>query len=445
MIADYESHTLGAKIRSLRLAAGLTQGQLAQGEITPGLISQIESNRVAPSARVIELIAEQIGVEPAELLLEVEARSRQLQQLRRARERLQAGNGAGADAVLRDIGLDQVLYVPPAELKLLKTFAKELQGDDVQTRKMYAEVELEVFLSGDTALAAESMQRQGDFLLKTGQSALAYYSLDQAKRFLLQSAPDDWSRFFALSRNMALCAYKLQDSQRALSLAKEAESYLDRVESREDAVEVYHLMSALYIEVQDLEKALAYAKRAKTLYQELMWDEAVLDATMNQAVIHRLRKQYQQAMKILPGLINDYYLQGRPVRQANAWIERAVCEHHLGLFEDARRSLDRSRSLVPPDSVEYAGAERARADLLTALGQTADVPDLLETAVRLFLQHDAVTEAISGLQALARHYRKSGQGLRAKGCQARANGLRIRADNARRTLELSDQVVDIRA
>ena len=45
--------TLGAKIRALRQAKGLTQGELTRGEITPGLISQIESDRIAPSYRVI--------------------------------------------------------------------------------------------------------------------------------------------------------------------------------------------------------------------------------------------------------------------------------------------------------------------------------------------------------------------------------------------------------
>lgn len=85
--------TLGERIKSLRVKRGLTQGALTRGEITPGLISQIESDHITPSVRVITLLALQLGVSPSELVDEVESRTSQIHMITDARDFLEQGDG----------------------------------------------------------------------------------------------------------------------------------------------------------------------------------------------------------------------------------------------------------------------------------------------------------------------------------------------------------------
>ena len=63
MVAD-----VGARIRSLRTAKGLTQAQLADPLYTKAYISMLESGRTRASMKALEHIAAALGVKPSDLL-----------------------------------------------------------------------------------------------------------------------------------------------------------------------------------------------------------------------------------------------------------------------------------------------------------------------------------------------------------------------------------------
>src|SRR5205809_2908698 len=59
---------VGARIRSLRTARGLTQAQLAEPQYTKAYISMLESCRTRASVKALEHIAGRLGVQPSDLL-----------------------------------------------------------------------------------------------------------------------------------------------------------------------------------------------------------------------------------------------------------------------------------------------------------------------------------------------------------------------------------------
>src|SRR5216117_921578 len=63
MVAD-----VGARIRSLRTAKGMTQAQVAEPNYTKAYISMLESGRTRASMKALEHIAGVLGVKPADLL-----------------------------------------------------------------------------------------------------------------------------------------------------------------------------------------------------------------------------------------------------------------------------------------------------------------------------------------------------------------------------------------
>jgi tetratricopeptide (TPR) repeat protein len=62
-----ETAGIGSRVRGLRLAAGLTQDELAAGRFTKQYVSQIERGATIPSPEALEWIAERLGVEPGML------------------------------------------------------------------------------------------------------------------------------------------------------------------------------------------------------------------------------------------------------------------------------------------------------------------------------------------------------------------------------------------
>jgi tetratricopeptide (TPR) repeat protein len=59
------SSRLGERVRTLRVAAGLTQSDLAAGRFSKEYISQIERGKTRPTDATLALLAEQLGVDPA--------------------------------------------------------------------------------------------------------------------------------------------------------------------------------------------------------------------------------------------------------------------------------------------------------------------------------------------------------------------------------------------
>jgi transcriptional regulator with XRE-family HTH domain len=67
---------VGQRLRTLRIAAGLTQSELAAGRFSKEYVSQIERGKTRPSAETVEWLAARLDVDPAYLLGGVSAEER---------------------------------------------------------------------------------------------------------------------------------------------------------------------------------------------------------------------------------------------------------------------------------------------------------------------------------------------------------------------------------
>ena len=95
MVAD-----VGARIRSLRTAKGLTQAQLAEPQYTKAYISMLESGRTRASMKALEHIAGALGVKPSDLLGGSAGATTPQYELIEARSLVEQGKPAEAVALL---------------------------------------------------------------------------------------------------------------------------------------------------------------------------------------------------------------------------------------------------------------------------------------------------------------------------------------------------------
>ena len=66
-----DTHELGRRLRTARVSAGLTQAELAGGEVSAAYVSRIEAGQRRPEATLLERMADRIGIELAILLEDV--------------------------------------------------------------------------------------------------------------------------------------------------------------------------------------------------------------------------------------------------------------------------------------------------------------------------------------------------------------------------------------
>src|SRR5438046_9531694 len=91
MVAD-----VGARIRSLRTAKGMTQAQVAEPNYTKAYISMLESGRTRASMKALEHIAGVLGVNPSDLLGGASTPATPQLDLLEARRLLEVGDGNAA-------------------------------------------------------------------------------------------------------------------------------------------------------------------------------------------------------------------------------------------------------------------------------------------------------------------------------------------------------------
>src|SRR5918911_5089204 len=91
---------LGERLRQLRVAAGLTQTELAGDRFSKEYVSQIERGKTRPTAETIEWLAAQLGTDPGFLAngVSTDERGRVESALSRAEALIQADRNADAVA-----------------------------------------------------------------------------------------------------------------------------------------------------------------------------------------------------------------------------------------------------------------------------------------------------------------------------------------------------------
>src|SRR5436190_5718998 len=103
---------LAARLRDLRLQAGLTKTALARPRYTVSYVSQIEAGRRTPSSDALAFFASQVGVSPEFLATGIpEGIEDQLRyRLEEARAALREGRGREAEGTSRDVAARAAEY-----------------------------------------------------------------------------------------------------------------------------------------------------------------------------------------------------------------------------------------------------------------------------------------------------------------------------------------------
>ena len=124
----------GERIKARRLAAGLTQVQLAGDEISAAYVSRIEDGQRRPGPKLIEKLAERLGTSPDDLLLGVSREDRMELRVQLDFGELAMASGSADRALAAaETVLDRAATIGDRELersaRLLRATAREAVGD----------------------------------------------------------------------------------------------------------------------------------------------------------------------------------------------------------------------------------------------------------------------------------------------------------------------------
>jgi transcriptional regulator with XRE-family HTH domain len=266
---------VGQRLRSLRVAAGLTQSQLAGGRFSKEYVSQIERGKTRPTPETLEWLAGQLDVDPAYLIggVSAEERGRVEAALSRAEALVEQGEHAAAAAAFA-AGRQAVAATAADDLELRsllgETSALAQSGSvqealgllerarDLAERPSFSDVDRAAVLLRFGMCRYHLSSISSAIALLTSALELADRSslpCDQLRGDIL-----DWrSRCYRRQRDWQAAR---EDVERALELAESARD-------RRSAARAYFQASLVAEREGHWLLARTYAERARGYYEEL--------------------------------------------------------------------------------------------------------------------------------------------------------------------------------
>ncbi|HVC88637.1 MAG TPA: tetratricopeptide repeat protein [Gaiellaceae bacterium] len=356
---------LGERLRQLRVAAGLTQTDLAGERFSKEYISQIERGKTRPTADTIEWLALRLGVDGGFLASGVSADDRAKAEAILAR----------ADSLLQDhelaAAIEEYTHALPA---VLGTGALELQV---------------------RVLNGEGMARAENGDIKGGLALLA-----QSRAIVERDEFSDIDRAEVLYR-IGVCRYWLSSISTAVGLFNEALALAERTELPSDKLRlsIFAWRSRCYRRQRDYEASREDVERALELAEALQ-DARALGAAYFQASMlaerdghyvlartyaEKAKTQYEELAdranvgRLMNNLGAVEFLLGKPAEAIEHFKQAFAVALELGRDEEAATAVS-SLAQVHLRTGDFVKAEEQAVHALEIIGERDDMLDEIGNA-----------------------------------------------------------------
>ena len=424
---------LGRRLRNARVAAGMTQGQLAAGEVTAAYVSRIEDGQRRPEFGLLGRMADRMGTTLSELLDDSTSPERMKVMLALDHAELELRGGEAGNALAAAVRISDDLAPDGAE--------------DLKRRC--------------AVLRAGALEATGD--------------LNAAIRELekLVASPSRSAEWLRCLISLSRCHREAGDLDRAISVGEDAAAAIEQLElvGMTESIQLTVTVASAYMLRGDLDHALRLCQTAIERAEQAQSPIARASAYWNASCIEARKGSEQAALDLarlaltyfeigedsrnlakLRGHVADMQLDQDPpdalgaletLKRAEAELEwspgsaldrasqlhtQARAQLLLGELAGARAALGRALALTP----EYAAVSRAHAHALQGQidmeeGDTASARKSFLEAVHLLSGIGADSEAAqlwSDLGGLLRDVGESEAALDAFQRAAASSGLR---------------------
>jgi transcriptional regulator with XRE-family HTH domain len=259
---------VGARIRSLRTARGLTQAQLAEPQYTKAYISMLESGRTRASMKALEHIAGRLGVQPSDLLGGSPSPAAPQYDLLEGRRLVEQGDANAAIPLLE--ALDEGL-TPQDQLIRLRYLAAayNLTGAAKQAFPLLERAQRMAELLGDEA----EQIRIKAVLAATYSMTYSYEDSIRLLREVVQACDDgtvtDPTFLFRRLSDLAITLTNERQPKAAMPVYERAIELANQFSDRHSLAIMYAGLAKAHHIQGDVELAIRYNQRSLQAYEEL--------------------------------------------------------------------------------------------------------------------------------------------------------------------------------
>ena len=358
-------------IRRARLDAGLTMAALAGSEVTRQAIFLIETGKMRPSMRTLELIASRTGKPVAHFLPRGQAR----------------GNNGLAGPLIEELDV----------LCFQQQFQRAIERG------------LEMLAQGPAPrVEAHIRQYVGQALVRSSRPDEALEQLRLAKQ-ILETEPDPW--LAVECADWEACALYLKEDSRALSVAETALQLCRSTQPRLPGTEARILehIASIHVKNHSFEKAIAYYEDALEVAGSVR-DLTRLGRTYHGlSIVYQERGDLERAVEFTHKALALYTLEHDAALLARG-------ENELGLLLMRKGQMGRAEEAFRAAlaHIEEAKTEVAKSHVLLSLGElyaktgrTHDAVNTVKEAMALAKRLGETLTLVAGHQLMGRIHEES--------------------------------------
>lgn len=292
--------TLGEKIKLKRKEKNLTLKELAGDRITPGQISLVESGKSNPSIELLEYLAERLETDIEYFLESEEKQASRICEFYSniCESAIISENFFRAEEFIEK-GL---FYAQKYNLNYYKAkfeyfYAKIMfKKNDLEGAQLHCLSANSLFLKLDNIdYIIKSFLLLGHISIMMGYVTTALNYFMQADAILNEHNHVDEVLKANVLYNIAMCYYKLGNSEQAIAFASLAKDKLAALEDKKQYGETLMLLSISYAKENNLNEALRYAKLAKKIFSMIEANKEISDIEMNLGMLFSQTGDVQQS------------------------------------------------------------------------------------------------------------------------------------------------------
>jgi tetratricopeptide (TPR) repeat protein/DNA-binding XRE family transcriptional regulator len=335
---------LGAKVRELRTARGMTQAALAGPDFSKGFISLLETGRTRISLRAAHVLAARLGVEVTDLLAAPTTDRQDLEfMLLRAEQELRAGHHKVAG-------------------EIAATWTKKSTG----------------------ILRARFQRLQARALIESARSPEAVKLLDEAVRaFRSLGAKEFVARtLYDLARAHA----RLSATGEGIRYALDAEHAIARgdVIDRTLELEIHQFLAGAYQVSGDVASASIRAERAREMAEDAADPRALANLYQSLALTRYQEGDKEAALAYGRKSIDLFETLGQTERVAETWNTLGWIFIQREQYAKSAEALDKAERIAVQSGLPRVKGyvDLNRGALALARGQTQEARNMAETALK---------------------------------------------------------------
>jgi tetratricopeptide (TPR) repeat protein len=397
--------SLGQKIRQRRLAKKMTQGQLAEGLVSASAISQIESDKINPSYKLLCQIAERLDVQ-LDYFLDTQERESYLEQTtshKLAKTFLLANQPQNAVPIL-----EMLLQSQDGNLEVKMDLANcYIQLNRSQEAIELLESIMNQALREDEKLSyVTAMKVLGGVFFNRNNMVLAMHYWQKAYEAVQELDVADKFLKAEITTNLALTYNHLGEFDRSYQLFIESQELVEGTSKLQHLATNYLGLGRSFYGKRNYKLAEEYCQQAITIFKNLNQVRHSIRIKENLAILRSENGDYTGALAMLEECLQEYVEHDFEDYTSNSHAEIAKVLIHLKRFDEAEVHLEQALRDCAPETTMHAQYFYVRSLLLSARGMIDAAIPPAKLAIEKYLKLEALQEYNKACLHLSDLYKK---------------------------------------